>query len=281
MARPMLSRIRSDWWNSLRISSDDRLGMAVLSVLCRAANLCRERDKPSPTGPLTRSTISACRAPSRPCPRTSPRASRCCRTSRTRPAHLRHRGRNARLDRRRHVDGAAAAGAVDAGWRAPQHRHAERPHHADTLPARRRGHVHARGLPCAAGVAAAARADRCARPSCPWTTTSMGRRARRCADHCRIARIAVPAPAAADAQRPRLRALCQALLDAPGDPRTLDEWAATLNASACTLARHFQSETGLSFGAWRQQARVLGGDGSARERRPSDAGGARFGLRQR
>ena len=56
---------------------------------------------------------------------------------------------------------------------------------------------------------------------------------------------------------PRLRALCQALLDAPGDPRTLDEWAATLNASARTLARHFQSETGLSFGAWRQQARVL------------------------
>ena len=32
---------------------------------------------------------------------------------------------------------------------------------------------------------------------------------------------------------------------------------ATLNASARTLARHFQSETGLSFGAWRQQARVL------------------------
>jgi len=56
---------------------------------------------------------------------------------------------------------------------------------------------------------------------------------------------------------PRLRALCQALLYAPGDQRTLDEWAATLNASARTLARHFQSETGLSFGAWRQQARVL------------------------
>jgi AraC-like DNA-binding protein len=55
----------------------------------------------------------------------------------------------------------------------------------------------------------------------------------------------------------RLRSLCQALLDAPGDQRTLDEWAATLNASARTLARHFQSATGLSFGAWRQQARVL------------------------
>jgi AraC-like DNA-binding protein/quercetin dioxygenase-like cupin family protein len=55
----------------------------------------------------------------------------------------------------------------------------------------------------------------------------------------------------------RLRALCQALLDAPGDQRPLAGWAATLNASARTLARRFQSETGLSFGAWRQQARVL------------------------
>lgn len=55
----------------------------------------------------------------------------------------------------------------------------------------------------------------------------------------------------------RLRSLCQALLAAPGDQRTLGEWAHTLNASARTLARRFQSETGLSFGAWRQQARVL------------------------
>ena len=31
----------------------------------------------------------------------------------------------------------------------------------------------------------------------------------------------------------------------------------TINTSARTLARRFQSETGLSFGAWRQQARVL------------------------
>ena len=55
----------------------------------------------------------------------------------------------------------------------------------------------------------------------------------------------------------RLRALCQALLDAPGDQRPLEAWAATINTSARTLARRFQSETGLSFGAWRQQARVL------------------------
>ena len=56
---------------------------------------------------------------------------------------------------------------------------------------------------------------------------------------------------------PRLNQLCQALLDAPGDQRPFEAWAETINASARTLARHFQSETGLSFGAWRQQARVL------------------------
>ena len=56
---------------------------------------------------------------------------------------------------------------------------------------------------------------------------------------------------------PRLRRLCQALLDVPGDARTLEEWAATANASPRTLARHFVVETGLTFGAWRQQARVL------------------------
>ena len=56
---------------------------------------------------------------------------------------------------------------------------------------------------------------------------------------------------------PRLHALCQTLLDAPGDQRPLDAWAATINASARTLARRFQSETGLlAFGAWRQRMRV-------------------------
>ena len=61
-------------------------------------------------------------------------------------------------------------------------------------------------------------------------------------------------PMPADA---RLRGVCQALLDRPGDHRPLAAWARPLNASARTLARRFQRETGLSFGAWRQQARVL------------------------
>ena len=55
----------------------------------------------------------------------------------------------------------------------------------------------------------------------------------------------------------RLRTLCRALLDAPADPRPIEAWARTINISTRTLARRFRSETGLSFGAWRQQARVL------------------------
>jgi AraC-like DNA-binding protein/mannose-6-phosphate isomerase-like protein (cupin superfamily) len=56
---------------------------------------------------------------------------------------------------------------------------------------------------------------------------------------------------------PRLRSLCHALLEVPADQQPLAAWARTINTSARTLARHFQAETGLSFGAWRQQARVL------------------------
>jgi len=41
----------------------------------------------------------------------------------------------------------------------------------------------------------------------------------------------------------RLRALCEALLAAPGDQRPLEAWAETINTSARTLARRFQSET--------------------------------------
>jgi AraC-like DNA-binding protein len=55
----------------------------------------------------------------------------------------------------------------------------------------------------------------------------------------------------------RLRAVCETLLHAPGDQRALGDWAVLANASSRTLARRFQSETGLTFGAWRQQARVL------------------------
>lgn len=56
---------------------------------------------------------------------------------------------------------------------------------------------------------------------------------------------------------PRLRALCEAFLLRPGTNATIDDWCRALNASRRSFTRRFRAETGLSFGAWRQQARVL------------------------
>lgn len=56
---------------------------------------------------------------------------------------------------------------------------------------------------------------------------------------------------------PRLQRVTQSLADDPADPRTLADWAKTAGASQRTLARLFESETGLGFRAWRQQARLL------------------------
>lgn len=47
------------------------------------------------------------------------------------------------------------------------------------------------------------------------------------------------------------------LRDAPADPRSMEDWAAELGTSARSLARHFRQETGMTFGQWRQQARLL------------------------
>ncbi len=54
----------------------------------------------------------------------------------------------------------------------------------------------------------------------------------------------------------RLRAVTRELVADPGDPRTLADFALDAGASARTLARLFVAETGLSFGAWRQQLRL-------------------------
>jgi AraC-like DNA-binding protein len=54
----------------------------------------------------------------------------------------------------------------------------------------------------------------------------------------------------------RLRAVTEALIADPADPRTLADFAAAAGASARTLARRFLAETGLTFGAWRQQLRL-------------------------
>lgn len=54
----------------------------------------------------------------------------------------------------------------------------------------------------------------------------------------------------------RARRVAMALLADPADRRTLDGWARVAGASARTLARLFQRETGHGFAAWRQRARL-------------------------
>jgi AraC-like DNA-binding protein len=64
--------------------------------------------------------------------------------------------------------------------------------------------------------------------------------------------LGVPMP---DPQRGdrRLRALCEAVLNAPAQHATLAEWAVHSGASERTLARLFRDELGTGFQRWRQQ----------------------------
>lgn len=52
----------------------------------------------------------------------------------------------------------------------------------------------------------------------------------------------------------RLRALCEAVLRAPGERATLSEWAVDIGASERTVARLFRTELATSYQQWRQQA---------------------------
>jgi AraC-like DNA-binding protein len=56
---------------------------------------------------------------------------------------------------------------------------------------------------------------------------------------------------------PRLKRIAAALHAAPSDGRSLAQWGRAVGASARTLARLFQAETGMGFAQWRQQARLL------------------------
>lgn len=66
-------------------------------------------------------------------------------------------------------------------------------------------------------------------------------------------RMGVPLPAR-DGGDKRLRALCEAVLRAPGERATLAEWSASVGASERTVARLFREQLGLSYQQWRQQA---------------------------
>ncbi|MTJ80039.1 MAG: AraC family transcriptional regulator [Telmatospirillum sp.] len=55
----------------------------------------------------------------------------------------------------------------------------------------------------------------------------------------------------------RLSRMCQALMEDPADGRDLDQWAVAIGLSRRSLTRHLVAETGLSFGRWRTQARLM------------------------
>lgn len=56
---------------------------------------------------------------------------------------------------------------------------------------------------------------------------------------------------------PDLVAICQAIASMPDDPSTLIQWAARLGIDPKTIQRRFSRETGMTFGQWRQQARLI------------------------
>jgi len=55
----------------------------------------------------------------------------------------------------------------------------------------------------------------------------------------------------------RLRQIMDGLYADPADERSLEDWARICGASARTLARLFVRETGMHFGDWRKQLRLL------------------------
>lgn len=55
----------------------------------------------------------------------------------------------------------------------------------------------------------------------------------------------------------RLKRICQALAARPDDTSTAAQWARRLKVTAKTIHRLFAKETGMTFGEWRQQARLL------------------------
>ncbi len=51
--------------------------------------------------------------------------------------------------------------------------------------------------------------------------------------------------------------MAETLFADPGDRTTLQQWASRLATSERSLARMVQSETGMSFGRWRQQLHLM------------------------
>jgi AraC-like DNA-binding protein len=58
-------------------------------------------------------------------------------------------------------------------------------------------------------------------------------------------------------ESPALQRIAAALAADPADGRTLDQWCAGAGLTVRTAARRFVAETGMTFGRWRQQLRLL------------------------
>lgn len=56
---------------------------------------------------------------------------------------------------------------------------------------------------------------------------------------------------------PRIMRICQRILQDPADDRTCTQWGFHVGATSRTLERLFHKETGMTFGSWRRQARLL------------------------
>ncbi len=70
--------------------------------------------------------------------------------------------------------------------------------------------------------------------------------------HADTEALGVPLPHPVTGDK-RLRALCEAVLRAPGARATLAEWAQDTGASERTVARLFRDQLGVSYQQWRQQ----------------------------
>ena len=66
--------------------------------------------------------------------------------------------------------------------------------------------------------------------------------------------IALQLPELSD---PRLVRVAEAIIDDPGDQRSLTELCRRAGASKRTMERLFCAEAGLTFGKWRQQVRLM------------------------
>lgn len=56
---------------------------------------------------------------------------------------------------------------------------------------------------------------------------------------------------------PGIRKVCQLLMKDPSDCQTTEQWARSAGMTPRTFQRTFGRETGLTFGQWRQQVRLL------------------------